>query len=289
MKIKVSFLICSLVILFLVISSSLYSRRDFAPTGNTDAPSEQSCASSSCHNSFPLQAQHNSRVVLKADGMVVTDTFKYQKNKTYDMELRLVNPSSRNGFSLTVLNGQSQYIVNSLDASNSMAGAELLFNTALNRSYIGHTNSLNVSSWDFKWNAPSDSQQITFYASANISNNNNSPSGDSIFAMQVSITAKSDTLEDTTAIRIVNNVLKDEINILQNPSYSSYLNFTIDVELPRNFEFKIFTIDGKVIAHKHKFLHSGKQQIQLPIEVKGTHFLYIESDKKIYTTKVLFL
>ncbi|MEZ4979850.1 MAG: choice-of-anchor V domain-containing protein [Chitinophagales bacterium] len=273
------------VIVFIVFMSVSYSNKNSAPVGNTNAPNESSCASGSCHSSFALQQNLMDRISITANGIEVDANFTYSPNTSYAMVFSILQPRSRNGFSLTVLNENNQYT--GTLAATGAPNAELKNGSGANstRKYVGHTNSSGVSTWNFTWTAPSDSQQISFYGIANLSNNNNNTNGDSILTV-----VRTFTMEDTgdTSTSISNRELQDELRIVNNPLSKQHIQFSVDVLSPKLFQFEVFNLNGQLIYSEEKFLHSGIQNINLPISsTTGIHIFKVSSENKFASYKLI--
>lgn len=264
-----------------VFTSISYSNRNFAPVGNTNAPGENTCARSGCHSSFPLQENIPNRISITADGQEMDANFEYTKGKTYDMQLVINMAKARNGFSLTMLNPNGDLVGAFATNSNDAQVA----NGAAGKKYVGHTNSLGVSSWDFQWTAPSDSQVITVYSIANLSNNNNATSGDSIVTKSFTFTAMVDTSSDSTATGITSRALAAQVQVI-NALNQEGVAFNIIVDEVNYFNCEIIDLNGATVFTKQYLLHTGEHHIAIPLlESKGLYFLRISSKDKASTFK----
>lgn len=251
-----------------------YSNRNFAPTGRTNAPGEQTCANG-CHSSFALQENMQDRISITVQGNELDASFEYVPGTTYDMNLSIVNPKDRNGFSLTTLDASDNF---SGTLSTSSNNAQVTTGGA--RSYVGHTNSLGVSSWDFQWTAPSDSQQITVYSVANLSNNNNATNGDSILAKTVTFTAQANP---GSAIK----ELEENVLVYNTPNQSN-IRFDIEVVQPKTFHFELLNLAGQQVWYQQSVLHGGYHQISVPVGYsKGIYLLRIAEKNKAKIVKVM--
>lgn len=261
---------------FGVFRSISYSNRNLAPVGRTNAPGELSCASSGCHSSaFGLIETLPDRLEITADGSSMDANFLYTPGETYMMTFSILNPRDRNGFSLTILDDAGQMAGSLATSSND---AQVL-NGPGGKSYIGHTNSLGVSSWDFEWTAPSDSLELTVYGIANLSNNNLNTNGDSILTKSFTFTADASP-QDTTGTSILDRALTDDIQVIT-PLSNEAVVFNIDVKDARYFDFYVYDAMGQLVAKQNYFLHAGKQQLNIPFEgAKGIYFLQTVSEGK---------
>jgi hypothetical protein len=154
--------------------------------GNTNAPSEGSCAG--CHTGTALQTSAASTTnLLHNTGFLGGGYFP---DTTYNMTIAFKKTgTSKFGFSLTVLKESDDSPVGSLTAVTGSSQASTAFVGGKTRSYVSHTGSSNSSTstdsiyWSFKWKAPnSDVGNVNFYAVVNATNSNNQNSGDVIYA-----------------------------------------------------------------------------------------------------------
>ncbi len=259
-----------------VFRSISYSNRNFAPVANTNAPGENSCARSGCHSTFGLLENLEERLSVLVDGANMDANFEYSPGSTYNMQLSIQNPKARNGFSLTVLN-QAGEMAGNLSTSSNDAQVN---NGPAGKKYVGHTNSLGVSSWDFEWTAPSDSQVLTVFSIANLSNNNGFTDGDSVLTKTFTFTAMVDTTSDTTATGIRSYVLSNSIQVISPLSVNGVV-FNIDVLNANYFDFEIYNSIGQLMEKENFFLHGGKQQLSIPfVGEKGIYFLRVISEGK---------
>jgi hypothetical protein len=275
---------------FFIFRGVSYSNKNFAPVGNTNAPNETSCARSGCHSSFSLQQNMMDRISITANGVEVDANFTYTANTTYNMRYEILQPKSRNGFSLTVLNASNQFV--GTLAAPGAPNAQLSNGSGANssRKYVGHTNTSAVSVWDFTWTAPSDSQVISFYATSNLSNNNDNTNGDSILAIIRTFTmeSSSDTIVDTTGTAIFSRNLIEELTIINNPTEKQNLQFSLEVVDVKSFSFELYDLNGKQMIKDERVLHTGKQIISIPVEVSnGLYILKVSSQGRSASYKVL--
>ncbi|UCE18049.1 MAG: hypothetical protein JSV84_14470 [Gemmatimonadota bacterium] len=183
------------------------------PNGRAgDPPSRMTCTQ--CHDSFALNS---------GDGMLSIDNVPdiYTPGETYTITVTLSDPGqSRWGFELTTLdddNAQAGTIVVTEDTNTQLSD-----NSGSNPDYIKQrsagtfagTNDGPVS-WTFDWTAPlTDVGEVTFYASGNAANNNESTSGDYVYTASAtsSTCVKGDANGDGTidvldALRVVGFIL----------------------------------------------------------------------------------
>lgn len=263
---------------FFVFMSTSYSNRNFAPAGRTNAPGENNCASSGCHSTFGLQENLQSRITITVDNVDMDENFTYTPGTTYDMKFLINMAKARNGFSLTILNENGDFVGDISTSSN-----DATVSTLNGKKYIGHTNSSGVTFWDFQWTAPADSQVLTVYSIANLADNNMSPNGDSILSKTFSFTS----IPDTTQTGIFNAALTENVQII-NTGNQNGANFNITVDEVKYFTCEVFDLSGRQVALEEYLLHTGKQNISIPMDTeKGLYFLKLSSKGRSSTYKFM--
>lgn len=284
MKLRIYTSILVLAI-FVTIAKISVSRDNFAPAENSGAPSEASCGAGStgCHNTLSVQTQFSTDLVLTANGMVVEDNFEYTPGTTYNMEFTINDATARNGFSFSALNSSNSNAGSFSIPANS--DAEITANSnMLNRTYVGHTNTLGRNSWTFEWTSPGIGEgDVNLYANANKSNNNGVRSNDTIIPFQRTIV---EAMDSTTSIRSF-VALENDVTILSNPISGNVLSIEMNSVSPKKYSFEIFDVNGRVIQMPEQVvLHGGYQTITLPFEATnpGVYVLRISGKGNEYAT-----
>lgn len=201
--------------------------------GHTGAPGDASCGKSSCHNTAANTGSGSVAITFSGTG----DT--YSIGDTLDVTVTVTDATKvRSGFQMINFNSgsvcQGSYI-------NSTTPLITQTTTAGSKTYIEHKNipsatgSAGVTSWTFKWIAPTtNAGDITFYAGAIAANNNNSDSGDLCYQ----------TSKTLSFFSGLNDVLSsDLVHVGPNPA-KDYLYITTQ----KNIEHvSIFDIKGNLV------------------------------------------
>ncbi len=148
------------------------------PAGATGAPGEITCAQ--CHSggnfSGPIYLIVNGSDTLQQS----MDTFRYQRDSLYTLQLEVHTGAQRFGFEMTALdrsgNRAGTFLVT--DAQRTVLLSAVI--NGASREYIAHRNANAQSVWTFQWRAPSWGDSIFVYLAVNSANNNGATSGDAI-------------------------------------------------------------------------------------------------------------
>lgn len=165
--------------------------------GVTGAPAENTCAQSSCHNSFPLNSGNG--------GVSILVPSEYSGGDTLDVAVSLSDPGQQRwGFELTVLNSLNQAVgtllVTEATRTQKSVGAG-------GRQYMKHTftgTDFGVTDtapgWNMRWVAPATGVgSVTFYAAGNAANGNGASTGDFIYTTTATVGESPLAVEDDPA------------------------------------------------------------------------------------------
>ncbi|MCB0509178.1 MAG: T9SS type A sorting domain-containing protein, partial [Bacteroidetes bacterium] len=98
------------------------------------------------------------------------------------------------------------------------------------------------------------------------------------------------TMEATgdTSTSISDRELQDELRMINNPLNKQNVQFSVDVLSPKLFEFEVFNLNGQLIYSEERFLHSGLQNVSLPISsTTGIHIFKVSSENKFASYKLI--
>jgi hypothetical protein len=269
--------------------NTAYSYKNAAPAQQTGGINEPSCGSSttSCHfssncgaNGISTLGELNYDISLSANGIQLDANFYYTPETVYDMVFTINRPTARNGFSLMAVDLNDNY-VGSLSVP---LGSEAVINSS-NSNYVGHTNTLGVSEWFFKWQAPAvNTGNVKFYASANKGSNgtgsveggNVTPCSDTIIPVVFEI--KEFEEQDTILGINMLSLLKD-MAVLNNPILNNQVVIETIVKQPKTYFISIFDLSGKRIAYQEQTLHTGIKTLEISLEQKGIFIMNISTNK----------
>lgn len=188
-----------------------YTYSDMPPAMRTGAPSESSCNTGGCHNSF---ATNNGLGSLNIS--LVNGPSQFKLDSVYTIKVQVDDPGKLiYGFEITAL-----------DSLHKPAGTFSLIsagNTALlsgkvgglTRRYVSHNNATSNSTWQFKWKAPATAVgKVTFYAVGNAGDNAGGASGDYIYTNNLTFPQDS-SIKAPTAIHSLPTL---EYSLYPNPS-----------------------------------------------------------------------
>lgn len=272
-------------VLILGFIQSGFSNKINPPANQTGAPGEPSCgfsnSTNTCHgsttgaNASTLLAL-NTDVKLLVGGAEMASNFAYVPDSIYELTFKIENPSSLCGFSMTAKNNGSG-LSGSFSIPNT--GSEAVLNTS-NSSYINQNGQAGVSEWTFLWIAPAAGNgDITFYASANRTNQNNNWGGDEIIPFQKEVAEGSG---DPSAIN--SQSLLNEFTLKGNPIMNNKLSFDLIVKEPKQYFISVYDLTGKQVYAESKMYHAGLKEISIDIEDKGMYLLNIRTNKNESST-----
>lgn len=258
------FLICILEV------SNVISYTNGAPDGFTGSPFDDQTCATYCHHGAPE---------TPFPGIITSNipSSGYIPGTTYTISANLVKPGhSKFGFQISPMDDHGNVLGSMIELTSETQITGM--GTYITHSQSG-TTGLGSKSWSFDWVAPEGGTgDITFYGAFNVTNNNGSNNGDSIFTSTYTIS------EDiTVGIELVNS--ENEINIYPNPA-----NNFIYVSIPEaadEINVNIYSISGN-ISFCLKGSNSGIFQLPETI-VSGVYYIYVDAAEKKYSRKLIVL
>jgi uncharacterized protein (TIGR03437 family) len=187
-KLSIIAFFCAVFIIFGLNGSRVIANQTGPPASRTGAPSELTCATSLCHDNFPLNSGTGT---LRITGLPAT----YTPNQEITVTVTL-NQANRAlyGFQVTALDDQNRRAGEMsvtepprTQRTTGVVGGNL--REYISHSFIGTTpNGTNQGSWTFRWKAPAQSVgRVTFYAAGNAANGSGTTAGDFIYTTSASI------------------------------------------------------------------------------------------------------
>lgn len=203
---------------------ALLGNRSGAPAGRTGAPEENTCGTSSCHNTDPNMGSATLNLSLNEDQTT------YQLDAIHKVTIAIDNPQNvgRNGFEIVALDAQDNNIGEWI-----LAGNDKRERNGSGRNYITHTTEGSVqTTWEMDWQAPAeDVGAITFYVAAIDANDNGGRTGDDLYVTSLSteavITSSVKTISSLVGASIFPNPVIDQLNLEFDLASNTYLTGTI--------------------------------------------------------------
>ena len=238
--------------LLLLVFTSMKLDPKNPPTGQTGAPNEATCSTTSgCHSG----GNYSGNVELTGLPEVITPSTEY------GLSLTLSSTCVRTGFELTVLtNGNTK-------CGDLVAGTNSNLKTAGTRQYIRQTNPTNLSggkaTFSFKWKSPATIVRDTanFYFVMLQANGNGNDNGDNVargqkIAVMQTISGTED-VQETFNLKAYPNPVTDFLHLSFSNNESSWQLFASSGKL-----LKTFTINGTGILDVRS-LASGNYFLRL--------------------------
>lgn len=247
----------------------------------TGAPGEVAC--NNCHNTNALNSGGGS-VNIKCPDMV---NWVYTAGTVYNIEV-VVKKAAVNkfgfGFESLLASGANAGIISTTGSTN----AKILSGTVAGNSRTNavHKQPANTGAdsvvFNFQWTAPSaGTGPITFYASGNATNANNSSSGDFIYNTSRVIG------EQLTTDVLFNQIRPGTILVFNNP-----FNNNIQVKLPElssagSLEF--YNINGQLLESIAVADNQSSQTIDFSSNQinNGIYFIRLVTNDKSYFSKII--
>lgn len=240
--------------------------------GRTGSPSESTC-NITCHTGFPLNDGTGSITLSCAD----MPTWEYMPGDTYTIDVTV----SRIGNSL--FGFDVECLTSGTPPQN--GGVFIITNTAqtqIKNFIVGSVTRKNVvhklnggvgtdtKTWSFDWVCPTTNVgNVTFYATGNAANGNNSSSGDHIYSTsQVVTPALGAGISN-------NNEPLNGFSVYPNPAHDN-LTVTYTAEPNEDVLINLISLEGKVVSTLFNGTSNGlpvQLQLQLPSDLQQGMYL----------------
>ena len=239
-----------------------------APAGRTGAPGDLTCADAGCHVSNPVNT---------GDGTVqITGPSTYTLGSPVDLVIHAARPGAlRFGFQITVRD-QNGLMAGEWEVTDGTQFSDFGLATA----YLTHAafapRATDTYEWNVTWIPPATSAgDVTFYASANTANGDDTNFGDFIYTTSLPVLYSGNT---ATEEQVVPRGLKLE-SVFPNPAKEQ---ITALVELDRSSVVTIHLYDnlGRIRSSiQTSRLSAGNQDIQMPLPdlPPGTYSFRLEA------------
>jgi Secretion system C-terminal sorting domain/Reeler domain len=252
MKFKNIYTVAAILGLFILLQSRSGGPATQGNLRVTGAPTEGTCANSTCHTAGSFDPSLSIELLDGAN--IVT---KYDPGKTYTLRITTTagngNPA-RYGFQAV-----------SLNASNAQAGdwgtppMGMQVKAISSKKYIEHNAPRNTGQVDLPWVAPAaGTGLVTFYSASIASNNNTQTSGDGMANNKLEVEENT-----TSSITELGKELA-KIEVMPNP-VADMLNLRITSRLAGSHKIRIFDANGSVVKMEATNLQVGQNTASVPV------------------------
>lgn len=247
----------SLAITFILVSAINKPNSGGAPSASTGAPSEQTCAMSTCHDDNGVNIG-TAKLSIEAP-----DSIGLNEEVTLKVSLEDVD-KIRFGFQVTALDQNNkmvgEFIVTD-DERTQVLGDNSNFpdRKYLTYTYMGTLSKAGGAQWEAKWKPTNYTGKVTFYVAGISANNNGNDKGDFTYttskAVKVgSFSARNSEKIHQESVRV--SISNQELTI-SNPNFANIKNISIT------------DINGKVILNQEVNQSNAYSTLVLPEFTKG--------------------
>jgi hypothetical protein len=256
----------------IAISSGFEAMDNSGQAGRTGSPGESTC-NITCHTGFALNDGTGSITISSPD----MPTWEYMPGDTYNIDVTVSRVgNSLFGFDVECLTGATP-------AQN--AGSWIITNTTqtqIKNAIVSSVTRKNVvhklnggvgtdtKTFSFKWVCPTTNVgNVTFYATGNAANGNNTSAGDHIYrTTQVVTPAAGAGITD-------NDAPVTGFSVYPNPAHD-LLSVTFTADQGEDVSIQLISLEGKVVSTLHNSVSNGlpeNLQLQLPTDLPQGMYL----------------
>ncbi len=216
--------------------------------------------------------------MLDANGNAVT---KYKEGQTYTLKINVTGAGINGGAGATLFGFQGV----ALNSTNTSTGSFTIPSVVQTikiggRDVIEHKTPKGVGNWEVMWKAPAkNTGAVKFYFCGNACNGANGSSGDKAAPVVL-------TLEEATATEETKAVGFSILNIFES---AENVKIRLNIEKPSQYDFTIYSLDGRAHASQSNWLGEGKAAIDLDLSQlpKGLYLLYLSNGEERLTKKFI--
>lgn len=255
----------------LTVTSGFEIQDNTGQAGRTGSPSEQTC-NITCHTGFALNDGTGS-ITLSSPDM---PTWEYMPGDTYRIEVTVARVgNSLFGFDVECLTGATP---------PQNAGTFIITNTTetqiknfvvspVTRKNVVHKLNGGIGTdsktWSFDWICPTTNVgNVTFYATGNAANGNNTSSGDHIYKTSQVVTP-------AIGAGISDNNAQNGFNVYPNPAHDN-LSVSFTAEPNEDVMINLISLEGKVVSTLYNGTSNGlpaQLQLALPTDLQQGMYL----------------
>lgn len=241
--------------------------RTAAPAGHTGSPGDGAICT----------ACHTGPAALAKTGIITSNipVQGYVPGNTYTITVTLNNPgTTRFGFQLSPQNQAGDML--------GAWGPATTETQVINSKYATHkilgTNGTNNKVWTLDWTAPvAGTGDVTFYGAFNISNADNTTTGDMIWKSSLTVSELTSGLEISSRLEM--DAFVDGNNHLQ---------LQISDQETTNAQVNLLDMNGKQVANWSAVsLTEGQWNAALPQLTAGIYLVQVQSGNKVGTKKIV--
>lgn len=253
-------------------SSTVY--QSIGIEGYTGSPGESNCRS--CHSDFPLNDPKGSIKITAptlinwnytpGETYVINVTISRAGAKVFGFDFEALTSANIDAGTLSIINNDPSILV--LKAKNGRTNVIHL---------IDGGKTANSHTFSFNWAAPRTSVgTITFYATGNATNNNNSTSGDYTYAT-------TQTLSNTVNVMEQMNE-NTNISLYPNPA-NDYVYIKNETNATEKMNLNIFDVAGKLILTEKNLISNNV--INIAALPKGNYVFRVEKNSGVEVKKII--
>ncbi|HRE57115.1 MAG TPA: hypothetical protein PLW09_04780 [Candidatus Kapabacteria bacterium] len=258
-----------------------------APVSSTGAPEETTCATSSCHDTAPLNSG-NAVTDFHINGLEQGQY--YIPGHTYRMHVIVAEPEvMRFGFQIVAVNKEGKnvgtFLITDADRTQSMHNEiRLTDRQYLTYTYAG-TSAVETGKgeWTFDWKAPETMEEVTFYLATVSANNDGTDKGDYSYTMNKTIRVNS-----ATSVAENTSLTQSQITIAPNPTNEESIIVKLSEPSDNAPAYIVTAINGQRIHPLSVTkLSADKVEIRLAKDIANGVYTLTESRSQITSSFII--
>lgn len=272
-KITFAFFSAFTILFFIVSGLRMEGKPDGAPSGSTGSPGDgATCAQEDCHTGS----------ATPMDGLIFSNIPEsgYLSTETYTITVTVENPGGEKfGFQASPQNldgDKMGQMIRTNETETKFVGFQ---------KYITHTlagnSGTDSKTWTFDWTPVSAEGDVTFYVAVNAANNDDEPTGDSIYTGSITVVEDPANMPVSVEQYIINTM------VLVNNPVEDILQLQLEA-FTNAIELSVLNLNGKTVLEQ-TIANTNTAGIDVHALPPGYYILQCRDGKKVFAGKFIKL
>jgi len=266
---KQRFIIYLISLVMFVILASAISNAAHSPGAKTGSPADGNDCTQ-CHSGVAQSAHGWISSNIPASGYVPGNTYTitlagtHAGVKKFGFEFTAEDSKNAKIGSFTITNTTETQLTNMMHAVTHTGN--------------GLTPTNNQKDWSFNWTAPaSGTGNITFYASLNAANGNNSTTGDVIYDI------------DSTFTEDLSSSIQETEKNAKMVIYPNPIGNTLNVKnmVQGSYQLQISDLAGRIVLEKSVQMNKESFSLDISSIPSGVYFIQLKQEKNVYVKRFI--
>jgi hypothetical protein len=279
---KIVLLSCWLLAGALALSSFKMEDED-GKAGHVGSPGEQTCAKSTCHDTFAVNSGSGTTTISSPDSDIMAGT--YTPGQTYTIQVTVAQTNfGLFGFGLEALNASNGNAGTLTSGTGSQIKQAMV--SGVQRKCVTHTqnggNTNNSKTWSFTWTAPTGTEatDVTLYCAGNAANEDDDEADDYVYTTSLTL---------TPIVSVTENILiENSVQVFPNPT-NDLINITYSLSKNEKVFGRLYNSQGqliKLLFAENNAAGTQNKQFDLTELAAGLYVLQLDAGQQTVSKNI---